>query len=118
MLIFKKYYFDAAHYMSDFDKNHNYRKMHGHSYEVTIRLSGRMSKKYNWVMDLDKLDSFVKPQLSILDHSLLNEIKGLEVPTSENIAKWLWLNLKKKINNLESIEINRPRIGGCVYYGD
>ena len=50
--------------------------------------------------------------------SQLNEISGLENPTAENIAKWFWKQIKKKINNLTSIEIYRPRIGGCIYEGD
>ena len=58
-----------------------------------------------------------EPEISKLDHSILNEVEGLEKPTSESIAKWLWLKLKKKIPNLESIEINRPRIGGCIFNG-
>ena len=118
MIIYRKYYFDAAHFMPTYKKGHNYRKMHGHSYEVTITLSGELSKKDSWVMDLEELDSYVSPELSILDHSVLNEVDGLETPTSENIAKWLWEKLKKKISNLRSIEINRPRIGGCIYNGD
>ncbi len=117
MLIFKKYYFDAAHYMPDFSENHKYTKMHGHSYEVTIKLTGSVEKKKNWVMDLEELDTHVLPEISLLDHSVLNEVNGLEKPTSENIAKWLWFKLKKKIPNLESIEINRPRIGGCIFNG-
>ena len=52
------------------------------------------------------------------DHSILNEVDGLEKPTSENIDKWLWSKLIKKIPNLDSIEINRPRIGGCIFNGD
>ena len=118
MILFKKYYFDAAHFLPGFEKNHDYSKMHGHSYEVTIKLSGKVDKKKKWVLDLEQLDILVLPILSILDHSVLNEIKGLESPTSENIAKWLWTKLKRRIYNLESIEINRPRIGGCVFYGD
>ncbi len=118
MLIFKKYYFDAAHYMAEFEENHNYRKMHGHSFEVTVKLKGDINRKNNWVMDLEELDSFVDPELSKLDHSILNEVDGLEKPTSENIAKWLWSKLIKKIPNLDSIEINRPRIGGCIFNGD
>ena len=96
MLIFKKYYFDAAHYMSEYEENHNYKKMHGHSFEVTVKLQGDINKKNNWVMDLEELDALVNPELSKLDHSILNEVDGLEKPTSENIAKWLWLKLKKK----------------------
>lgn len=118
MMIFKRYFFDAAHYMPDFDDNHDYKKMHGHSYEVTIKLTGTLDKKENWVIDFESLDICVKPIISILDHSLLNEIKGLEKPTNENIARWLWNKLKEKISNLDSIEVNRPRIGGCIYRGD
>ena len=70
------------------------------------------------ILVVEELDSYVSPELSILDHSVLNEVDGLETPTSENIAKWLWEKLKKKISNLRSIEINRPRIGGCIYSGD
>ena len=117
MLLFKKYYFDAAHFMPDFDISHDYKKMHGHSYEVTIKLSGEICKKKNWIVDLESLDKVVKPVLKRLDHSVLNEVDGLEKPTSENIAKWIWIELKKKLSNLESIEINRPRIGGCIYNG-
>ncbi len=117
MFIFKKYYFDAAHFMPEFEKNHSYGKMHGHSFEVTVKLKGSICKKNKWVMDLEELDSYVKPEISKLDHSILNEVEGLEKPTSESIAKWLWLKLIKKIPNLESIEINRPRIGGCIFNG-
>jgi len=117
MYVFKKYYFDATHYMPDFKKNHDYRKMHGHSYEVTIKVSGTVNDQTNWVIDLEKLDDVVKPEISLLDHSTLNDIEGLKYPTSENIAKWLWFRLKNKISNLDSVEIYRPRIGGCVFDG-
>ncbi len=118
MMIFKKYYFDAAHFLPDFDDSHDYKKMHGHSYEVTVKLSGEINKEKNWVIDLEKLDLFVMPEISLLDHSVLNNVEGLEKPTSENIARWLWLKIKKKVSNLDSIEVNRPRIGGCIYSGD
>ena len=117
MLIYKKYYFDAAHFMPDFKKNHKYGKVHGHSYEVTIAIDGNLDKKNDWVINFDNLDSLVKPLLKIIDHNVLNEIEGLEKPTSENLAIWFWSKLEKKIKFLKSIEINRPRIGGCVYYG-
>tara|TARA_B100000900_G_scaffold415079_1_gene443707 strand:- start:1623 stop:1994 length:372 start_codon:yes stop_codon:yes gene_type:complete len=118
MIIFKKYYFDAAHYMPEFEETHDYRKMHGHSFEVTIKLKGTVNKKNNWVMDLESLDQLVGPEVTKLDHSILNEIDGLDTPTSENIAKWFWSKLKSKIPNLESVEINRPRIGGCIFSGE
>ena len=118
MLIFKKYFFDAAHYLSDLGDNQNYKKMHGHSYEVTITLSGEVNQDKNWVMDLERLDKLTKPVISLLDHSTLNDVDGLEKPTSENIAKWLWFKIKKKVPNLVRVEVNRPRIGGCIYSGE
>ena len=118
MIIYKKYYFDTAHFMPNHSKNHKYSKVHGHSYEITIFLNGKQNKKKGWVMDFEKIDMFMKPILKKIDHNLLNDICGLENPTSENIAKWFWINLKSKIKNLEKIEIIRPRIGGCVYSGE
>tara|TARA_B100000963_G_C22519580_1_gene622367 strand:- start:404 stop:760 length:357 start_codon:yes stop_codon:yes gene_type:complete len=118
MLIFKKYFFDAAHYLSDIGDNQDYKKMHGHSYEVVITLSGKVNHDNNWVMDLEELDKLVKPEISLLDHSTLNNVVGLENPTSENIAKWLWIKIKEKAPNLQSVEVNRPRIGGCIYSGE
>ena len=80
-------------------------------------LSGSVIKKYGWVMNFDELDSLIFPILQKLDHSLLNEVEGLENPTCENIAIWIWRSLKKRVKNLKTIEINRPRVGGCVYNG-
>ena len=48
-------------------------------------------------MDLDELDPYLESILKQLDHSLLNDIHGLENPTCENIAKWIWKMLKKKL---------------------
>ena len=74
-------------------------------------------KKNGWVLDLDDLDKYLKKIIVKLDHSLLNDIKGLSNPTCENIAKWIWKILKKDIKNLDSIEVYRPRVGGCIFFG-
>ena len=66
------------------------------------------------MVNYDEIDEIVKPIINELDHKTLNEIKGLENPTSENLARWLYKRIKK-IKNLKSIEIFRPRIGGCIY---
>ena len=69
------------------------------------------------MVNYDEIDEIVKPIINELDHKTLNEIKGLENPTSENLARWLYKRIKKKkkIKNLKSVEIFRPRIGGCIY---
>ncbi len=116
MIIYKKYFFDAAHFIPNFEVGHKNRKIHGHSYEVKVSLKGNVKKK-GWVLDLDDLDKYLKKIIVKLDHSLLNDIKGLSNPTCENIAKWIWKILEKDIKNLNSIEVYRPRVGGCIYFG-
>jgi len=118
LLIYKKYFFDAAHYMENYKKDHEYSKIHGHSYEVIISVDGSLEEKIGWVMNFDDLDKLVQPLLEILDHSVLNEVEGLKNPTSENLARWFWFKLKKNLNSVKSVEINRPRIGGCIFSGD
>ena len=85
---------------------------------MIIKISGDPDKKNNWIINYDEIDNIIVPIVNKLDHRTLNEISGLENPTAENIAKWFWKQIKKKINNLTSIEIYRPRIGGCIYEGD
>ena len=104
MIIFKNIILMQRTICPNSRKNHKYNKVHGHSYEIIIKLKGELDPKNNWVMDLEKLDSYVKPVLSKLDHSILNEVKGLEKPTSENIAKWLWQKLKKKFTILKVLK--------------
>ncbi|MAI84641.1 MAG: 6-carboxytetrahydropterin synthase QueD [Rickettsiales bacterium] len=115
MRIYKKYYFDTAHFLPSENLDENYKNIHGHSYELIIYLDDKLDEKKEWVMDFKVIDNFVKPLIKELDHNLLNNIKGLENPTSENIAKWFWNRLKKNLLNLVRIDINRPRIGGCIY---
>ena len=117
MKIFKKYFFETAHYMPNFPDDHKFSKIHGHSYELIIYLEGKYETKNGWIMNYEDIDKYVNPLLKKIDHNLMNHIKGLENPTSENIAKWFWVNLKIDLVDLVRVEVNRPRIGGCIYEG-
>ena len=103
--------------MPKFSKKHKYNKIHGHSYELIIHLNKNLIADEDWIMDFEEIEKFVLPLIKKIDHNLLNEIEGLENPTSENLAKWFWNNLKQKIPYIFKIEINRPRIGGCIFDG-
>ena len=73
----------------------NMQKVHGHSYEMIIKISGDPDKKNNWIINYDEIDKIIVPIVNKLDHKTLNEIPGLENPTAENIAKWFWKKIKK-----------------------
>ena len=52
------------------------------------------------------------------DHHYLNEIAGLEVPTLENISRWIWNRLEHQLPGLDRIVVRCGSCGeGCVFYG-
>ena len=104
--------------MPDFEGDSKYSNLHGHSYEVSISIKKNIPLSKKWVMNFDDLDKIVLPLLKKLDHKTLNNVNGLEQPTSENIARWFWNRIIKKTPDLDCIEIIRPRIGGCIYKGE
>ena len=116
MKIFKEFTFEAAHKLPLVPKNHKCANLHGHSFRVRVNIEGPLDKM-GWVMDFSELKKICAPHINALDHSYLNEIIGLENPTSENIAIWLWNGLKNKLQNLSSIEVMETCNSGCEYSG-
>lgn len=117
--IFKRFTFDAAHQLAcNVTAGHRYAGLHGHSFEVEVHLRGAVDPAKGWVMDFADLDAVITPLRAELDHGYLNEIPGLEVPTLENIARWLWARLAPKVPTLNRIVIRRGSFGeGCIYGG-
>ena len=96
MKIFKEFTFEAAHKLPLVPKEHKCFNLHGHSFKVKITIDGPINEM-GWVMDFSELKKICSPYIEQLDHSYLNEIEGLENPTSENIAIWLWARLKEPL---------------------
>ena len=117
MIVFKEFTFEAAHKLPLVPKNHKCSNLHGHSFKVRISVDGPINEM-GWVMDFSEVKLLCKPIIEILDHSYLNEIEGLENPTSENIAIWIWQKLKKKLCGLSSVEVMETCNSGCIYRGD
>ncbi len=101
----KEFRFEAAHFLPNVPETHQCRKMHGHSYLVTVRAEGVIDEKQGWVMDLQELSEKFAPLLRILDHSLLNDIEGLENPTGENVAVWILTRLGAQLPELSSVTV-------------
>ena len=93
MEIFKEFTFEAAHLLANVPDDHKCRRLHGHSFRVRVCLEGDVDQKTGWVADFAEIKRAYKKHCNILDHRYLNDIEGLENPTSENIAKWIWERL-------------------------
>ena len=117
MEIFKELSFDAAHTLPNLPQGHKCGRLHGHTFKVRIYIKGEPDQKTGWILDFAELKRIYKKQCEILDHSYLNDIKGLENPTSENLVKWIWDKLKPELPQLSKIELFETCSSGCVYEG-
>lgn len=118
MEIFKEFTFEAAHRLPNVPPDHKCARLHGHSFAVRITVKGDVGEHSGWVMDFSDIKNAFKPVRDELDHYYLNEIEGLENPTSENIARWIWQRLLPRLPLLHTIEIRETCTSGCVYRGD
>jgi len=116
MKLYKEFTFEAAHKLPLVHKDHKCFQLHGHSFKVRVYVEGPVNE-LGWVIDFADLKAICKPWIEKLDHSFLNEIDGLENPTSENIAAWLWDRLVDQLPQLSTIEIMETCTSGCIYSG-
>ena len=117
MDIYKEFHFEAAHRLPNVATDHKCARLHGHSFHVRLTLSGELDAEQGWVMDFAELKHHFEPLHQRLDHRYLNEIEGLENPTSENIARWIWQQLKGQLPLLSEVQIRETCTSGCVYRG-
>jgi 6-pyruvoyltetrahydropterin/6-carboxytetrahydropterin synthase len=113
----KSFQFEAAHLLPFLPMDHKCRRLHGHSFKVEIVVAGECDPKLGWLMDYAEISAAFKPLYNRLDHYYLNEIPGLENPTSENIAAWIWKELKPKLPLLSEIVVAETCMSRCVYRG-
>lgn len=117
MEIFKVFTIEAAHHLPNLPAEHKCRRLHGHSFQIEVHVSGPLTKKEAWVMDFADLSRAFMPLYERLDHHYLNEIEGLENPTSEILAQWIWQGLKPALPLLSKIVVRETCTAGCVYTG-
>lgn len=118
MEIFKVFTVEAAHRLPNLPENHKCRRLHGHSIRIEIHVGGPLAEKEGWIMDFADLTRAFNPIYDQLDHHYLNEIPGLENPTSENLARWIWTRLKPSLPGLARVVVRETCTAGCVYSGD
>ena len=118
MEIFKFITIEAAHLLPNVAENHKCRRLHGHSFRIEIRVAGPVEEKTGWIMDFADISQAFQPLFEQLDHHYLNEVKGLENPTSENIARWIWQRLKPRLPQLSEVRVHETCTAGCAYRGE
>ncbi|WP_216782129.1 6-carboxytetrahydropterin synthase QueD [Candidatus Profftia tarda] len=115
--LFKDFQFDAAHYLPNVSAGHKCGRLHGHSFLMRIEITGELDSCTGWVMDFAELKKACNPIISILDHHYLNDIPGLENPTSEILAKWIWRKIKPDVEILSAVVVKETCTAGCIYRG-
>jgi 6-pyruvoyltetrahydropterin/6-carboxytetrahydropterin synthase len=118
MELFKVFKFDAAHRLPNVGQEHKCSQLHGHSFSVEIHIQGSVDPHAGWVMDFADIAEAFKPLHDQLDHKYLNDIDGLDNPTSENIAKWIWNQLHLALPQLSKIVVQESTESGCIYAGE
>ena len=117
MEIFKRFTLEAAHRLPNVPPGHKCARLHGHSFQVEVHVSGEPGADTGWIMDFAEVKAAFAPLFSQLDHRYLNEVEGLENPTSERIAVWIWERLKPALPALSQIVVHETCTSGCRYRG-
>lgn len=118
MDLFRKFQIEAAHFLPNVPEGHKCRRMHGHSFHIEVHVSGPVDEETGWVMDFADLKRAFQPLFDQLDHNVLNEIEGLENPTSENLARWIWARLAPQLPGLSKVVVRETCNAGCIYRGE
>lgn len=113
----RTFQFEAAHLLPRLPENHKCRRLHGHSFQVEIVVRGACDPELGWLMDYADIKAAFQPIWERLDHHYLNEVPGLENPTSENIAAWIWKELKPGLPALAEITVAETCTARCVFRG-
>ncbi len=118
MEIFRDFRIEAAHRLPNVPAGHKCARLHGHSFRIELHVSGDVDPHSGWVMDFAELKAAFEPVFEQLDHRCLNDIEGLENPTSENLARWIWSELQPRLPQLSRVVVHETCTSGCSYQGN
>ena len=113
----KTFRFEAAHSLPTFPEGHKCRRLHGHSFRFDVIVEGEVEPARGYLIDYGEIKRAAEPIVKRLDHYHLNEIAGLENPTSEVLAKWIYDALKPSLPMLSAIIVHETCTSSCEYRG-
>jgi 6-pyruvoyltetrahydropterin/6-carboxytetrahydropterin synthase len=114
----KEYRFEAAHRLPRVAPDHKCHRLHGHSFVIEVTVTGEVDEATGWLVDFGDITAVVEPLLKReLDHRTLNDVPGLENPTSEMLCGWLWGRLAPRLPGLSTITVQETCTARCTFRG-
>ncbi|MDA8127397.1 MAG: 6-carboxytetrahydropterin synthase QueD [Betaproteobacteria bacterium] len=117
MDIFRIFHLQCARRLPALPESHPCSRLHGHSFKVELVITGDPDPVLGWVLDFADVEAAWRPIHAALDHRCLNDIPGLDNPTSENLAIWLWRELGSALPGLSAVTVMESHDSGCTYRG-
>src|ERR1700754_1811646 len=115
MRIFKTFNIEAAHRLPNVPEGHKCARLHGHSFRVELHVEGPVDAHTGWGMGFADIKSAFAPLYDQLDHHYLNDIEGLENPTSENLARWIFQRLRPALPGLDQVVVHETCTSRASY---
>ena len=116
MIVYRTFRIHASRFLPNLDDDHICKRMHGHTFNITVYVNGEIDKITGFVMDFYDIDTLFNEKIhSKIDHKVLNDVEELDNPTSEHLAKWIWDNLINHISGLHKIEVSEDFGTGIIY---
>jgi 6-pyruvoyltetrahydropterin/6-carboxytetrahydropterin synthase len=113
----RSFTFQAAHALPKVPETHKCRRMHGHSYRIEVAVRGPVDPDTGWLIDFAEIEERVEPVRKRLDHRVLNDVEGLENPTAEHLAAWIWERIRTDLPGLHRVTVYETDSSGCHYHG-
>ena len=117
MEIFKTFTLESAHRLPNVPAGHKCARVHGHSFRNELHVSGPVDPQLGWVMDFAEIKQAFEPLFQRLDHRYLNDVPGLDNPTSENLARYIWRELKPGLPLLTRVVVHETCTSGASFAG-
>lgn len=115
--VVREFTFEAAHRLPKVPKGHKCARLHGHSFRVELICEGLIDRHTGWLVDFAEIKRAFRPTWEQLDHHYLNDVPGLENPTSEQLARWIWTQVKPALPLLSQVNVVETCTARCEYRG-
>jgi len=119
--ISKTFNIEAAHRLPHVPPGHKCERLHGHSFRITLHVTGDVDPQLGWIVDFAELTQAFAPLHALLDHHYLNEVPGLENPTSENLARFVLERVRLSGQGgakLAAVSVEETCTSRCIVYAE